>query len=87
MNKPPSIGQIITARGQQCQVVRVHPFGTVDVSNVITGKSFRVTGLSFISDKAECSSQEKAYATTIDSLIRNGQLIEVLDVPRDAGSH
>jgi len=68
-NTIPKIGQIITVRSKQCQIVRVHPFGTVDVCNLITGKAYRVTGLSFISENQK---------TTLDSLIKAGQVIETL---------
>ncbi len=46
----PKIGQIMTVRGKQCQIVHIHPFGTVDVCNLISGKAYRVTGLPFISE-------------------------------------
>jgi hypothetical protein len=62
MTTQPKIGQIMTVRGQQVQIVRIHPFGTVDVSNPITGKSFRVTGLPFISENDKVGySGQKAY--------------------------
>ena len=67
--QPPKIGQIITVRGKPCQIVRVHSFGTIDVCDLITGKASRVTGLPFISENDK---------TSINNLIRAGQLLEVL---------
>ena len=42
----PTIGQTITVYGQICTIVKVHPFGTIDVV-AANGRYYRVTGLSF----------------------------------------
>ena len=42
----PTIGQTITVYGQICTIVKVYPFGTIDVVTA-TGRQYRVTGLSF----------------------------------------
>ena len=43
----PTIGQTITVYGQTCKIVRVSPYGTIDVVSP-SGKAYRVTGLSFL---------------------------------------
>ena len=40
------VGQTITVYGQICTIVKVYPFGTIDVVTA-TGRQYRVTGLSF----------------------------------------
>lgn len=45
-NKP-KVGQRMTVRGMLCTIIKVHPFGTVDVE-APNGRNFRVTGLAFI---------------------------------------
>lgn len=42
----PTIGQTITVYGQICTIVKVYPFGTIDVVSA-NGRQYRVTGLSF----------------------------------------
>ena len=42
----PTIGQTITVYGQICTIVKVYPFGTLDVVSA-NGRHYRVTGLSF----------------------------------------
>lgn len=44
----PKVDQIIHVYGQQCRIVKVHPFGTVDVVAVSGKHAFRVTGLNFL---------------------------------------
>ena len=39
------IGQIIPTRQGKAEIVRVYPFGTVDVKKIGTESYFRVTGL------------------------------------------
>lgn len=46
-NEKPKIGQLITVRGISCRIVKIYPFGTLDVVEVNGSRSFRVTGLSF----------------------------------------
>jgi hypothetical protein len=43
----PTIGQTITVYGQICIIVKVYPFGTIDVVSA-NGRQYRVTGLSFL---------------------------------------
>lgn len=44
----PKVGQIIKdVNGQKAVIVKVHPFGTIDVRTE-SGRFFRITGLSFI---------------------------------------
>lgn len=42
----PRVGQIMVVRGQICNVIAVHKFGTVDV--MCGDRAWRVTGLNFI---------------------------------------
>lgn len=42
----PKIGQTIVVYGVTCTIVKIHPFGTVDVE-APNGRYYRVTGLSF----------------------------------------
>lgn len=44
---PPRVGQTMTVYGKPATIIKVHPFGTVDVRTE-SGKYFRVTGLPFI---------------------------------------
>jgi hypothetical protein len=44
----PTVGQTITLRGHLATIVKVYPFGTVDVKINDTGKYARVTGLPFL---------------------------------------
>jgi hypothetical protein len=44
----PEIGQLITVRGLQCRITRIHPLGTLDVEATDgSGRCFRLSGLSF----------------------------------------
>jgi hypothetical protein len=43
----PTIGQLITVRGTLCRIVKIRPFGTLDVVSVNSNLAFRVSGLSF----------------------------------------
>lgn len=43
----PVIGNTLTVRGQTCTIVRVHPFGTLDVSSADGHHHYRVSGLAF----------------------------------------
>jgi hypothetical protein len=44
----PNVGDLCTVRGLACKIVKVHPFGTIDVHAIEQNKAFRVTGLAFI---------------------------------------
>jgi len=43
----PSVGQVITIRGTLCRIVKIRPFGTLDVVSVNGNVAFRVSGLNF----------------------------------------
>ena len=43
----PKVGQTIIAFGKECIIVRVLPFGTIEIKSP-EGKYFRMTGLSFL---------------------------------------
>lgn len=45
-NKP-RIGQTMEVRGVLCRIIKVRPFGTVDVVSLCGRYAFRVSGLSF----------------------------------------
>ena len=47
MGNKPQIGQIVMHAGKQYRIVRIHPFGTVDVVSLDGQHSYRVSGLSF----------------------------------------
>ena len=47
MNTKPIIGQLITVRNVLCRIVKIRPFGTLDVVSVSGNLAFRVSGLSF----------------------------------------
>jgi hypothetical protein len=44
----PKVGDLCTVRGLSCKIVKVHPFGTIDVHAIEKNKAFRVSGLAFI---------------------------------------
>ena len=44
----PKGGDLCTVKGKICKVVKVLPFGTIDVHAIESNKAFRVTGLAFI---------------------------------------
>lgn len=46
--KRPEIGQIIVVRDIECKIVKIHPFGTVDVESLDGKHNYRVSGLNFI---------------------------------------
>lgn len=48
MNTKPTIGQTITVRGIQCKIIKVRPFGTIDVESLDGAKHWRLSGLSFL---------------------------------------
>jgi len=50
MNKPtnkPSVGMTFIHCGQVCRIVKVYPFGTMDIKSP-SGRRFRVTGLGWL---------------------------------------
>lgn len=52
MSKRPNVGSVyyfpVYGRQVPCRVVKVHPFGTVDVVRLADEKVFRITGLGWI---------------------------------------
>jgi len=44
----PTVGQLTTCHGLPARIIKVHPFGTIDVVQIRTGRSFRITGLGFL---------------------------------------
>lgn len=47
MKKPPVIGQLITVRGIACRIIKIRPFGTLDVVSLCGNHAWRVSGLVF----------------------------------------
>jgi hypothetical protein len=47
MNAKPQVGQIVKVYGQDCRIVKVRPFGTIDVVTLDDSKAFRLSGLAF----------------------------------------
>lgn len=43
----PEVGMLMMVRGVQCRIVKVRPFGTVDVVSLCGAFSWRVSGLAF----------------------------------------
>lgn len=43
----PKIGQLVTVYGLRCQIVAVHPFGTIDVVSLDGKYAYRFSGLAF----------------------------------------
>jgi hypothetical protein len=48
MNERPKKGQTMIVRGVVCRIVKVYPFGTVDVVSEDGHHAWRVTGLGFL---------------------------------------
>lgn len=46
-NTQPSIGDIVIVRGLKCEIVRILPMGTIEVSEIDGPHAFRVSGLKF----------------------------------------
>ena len=44
----PRIGDHVTVNGHECEVIKVHDFGTIDVVSLDSDHAWRVTGLSFL---------------------------------------
>ena len=43
----PRLGQHVTVYGRECEIVRIHPFGTIDVVSLDGEKAWRISGLQF----------------------------------------
>lgn len=43
----PQVGMTMLVRGIKCRVVKIHPFGTLDVVSLCGNYAYRVSGLSF----------------------------------------
>ena len=44
----PTVGQLTTCHGLPARIIKVHPFGTIDVVQIATGRAYRITGLAFL---------------------------------------
>lgn len=47
MRSPPKVGQRVTVRGVVCMIVKVRPFGTIDVVALDGSRAWRLSGLCF----------------------------------------
>ena len=47
MSKLPQVGQVVQVYGKPCRIVKIHPFGTIDVVTLDGSKAFRLSGLAF----------------------------------------
>lgn len=47
MRHPPHIGDLVTVRGVECRIFKIHPFGTIDVEEINGPRAWRLTGLCF----------------------------------------
>ncbi len=45
--KTPTEGQTITVRGHVCKIIKVRPFGTIDVLSLDGKFAWRLSGLNF----------------------------------------
>lgn len=43
----PQIGQIVKVYGKECRIIKIHPFGTIDVVSLDGEKAYRLSGLAF----------------------------------------
>ena len=43
----PQIGQIVKVYGVDCRIVKIHPFGTIDVVRLDGSRAYRLSGLAF----------------------------------------
>lgn len=39
------IGQLVTVRGIECRIFKVHPFGTIDVVSLCGNYAWRLSGM------------------------------------------
>ena len=44
----PKVGQKTIYNGRTYKIVKVRPFGTIDVQDIVSKKYFRITGLGFV---------------------------------------
>lgn len=44
----PKVGAVVVVRGIECRVIKVYPFGTMDVEAVDGSRAYRVTGLGWL---------------------------------------
>lgn len=45
----PTVGQLVTVRGVLCEIIAVHPLGTIDVQALDgTDRCWRVSGLAYL---------------------------------------
>lgn len=47
MGNKPQVGHIVKVYGKDYRIVKVHPFGTIDVVALDGSKAFRMSGLAF----------------------------------------
>ena len=47
MQSKPQIGQLVTVYGQQCRIIAIHDFGTIDVETLDGSRCYRLSGLAF----------------------------------------
>lgn len=45
--EPAKVGDIVTVYGVDCEIVKVRPFGTIDVVALDGSRAWRVSGLRF----------------------------------------
>ena len=43
----PKIGDIVKVYNQQCRIIKIHAFGTIDVVTLDGKRAYRISGLSF----------------------------------------
>lgn len=48
MRETPRVGMLVRVYGVQCEIVRVLPFGTIDVVSLDGSRAWRVSGLGFV---------------------------------------
>jgi hypothetical protein len=47
LSDKPHVGQHVTVYGQECEIIRVYSYGTIDVATLDGKKAWRITGLAF----------------------------------------
>lgn len=53
MRARPRVGQFVQVYGVWCEIVKIRPFGTIDVKALDgSGRCWRVSGLAFLSREA-----------------------------------
>lgn len=43
----PEVGMIVKVYGHDCRIVKIRPFGTIDVVRVDGSRAYRLSGLAF----------------------------------------